>query len=850
MAEQPDFEARKHVHIAFDIFRDGIGYSFPKRKMEPKPLRDDYAAHANRLLDQLTAALGGIPIASQDGRLPVVGLKAGAIVEVETMPLAEGSRSQAMKLPKGLEFPTQEVVILRSARRDDRTESALLFVPDDARSFLQEKIRAYGQPRGNQPRQDVDKFERLETIRAADIHALFVGSVDFASPSASWWELWVPHDRQFAERVATAAQLAEFDVHQDRLYFPDTTVVFVHGSAEGISGFVGRIPGAVAEIRKATGTIEPFLNDGTKGLGPQDWVSDLAKRTLPPPQDANSVCTLDTGIAALHPLIAPGLHGAWAYDAAWGADDHHPQGGHGTPLAGLALYGDLDPLVNDTRQVQLTHAVESMKLLPPKGFLKTKPPSYGFVTQGAVALVEAERPNVRRAFCLASSSCDFPPERPSSWSGALDQITSGSMLGDQSDGVWAAERPKRLMVVATGNMNGGKLAHVQQSHPLEDPSQSWNALTIGGFTRKATPPAKPPGLKAVVPANQRSPFSLGSQSLSSDLTPIKPEVLFEAGNMVADQAGDCGWEPSVSLLGAGSNVLHEPLVPFWATSAAAGMAGNFVGALQAALPDLWPETHRALAVDSAQWPEPIRKRLIGRGKHWKAGSKGTKQAILREVGYGVPDIQRAIHSASNDVTLIAQAPIQPFVNSSNGGPPVFNEMHLYDLPWPKAALEEIENGVVTMKVTLSYFIEPNLSGRAATRPETYRSFGLRFAMKKRSDTKDQFKRRVSGQQENDGIGTQPESDYWLLGSNAAQAGSLHCDLWRGRAIDLALHDAIGIYPVTGWWKTHPGQKRFNDKGRYSLLISISAAGHKVNMHAEINALVAPKVSTTIGSGAQ
>jgi hypothetical protein len=66
------------------------------------------------------------------------------------------------------------------------------------------------------------------------------------------------------------------------------------------------------------------------------------------------------------------------------------------------LYGDLEPLMNDTHQVQLKHAVESMKLLPPRGFLKTKPPSYGVVTEGAVALVETERPNVLRAFCLAN----------------------------------------------------------------------------------------------------------------------------------------------------------------------------------------------------------------------------------------------------------------------------------------------------------------------------------------------------------------------------------------------------------------------------------------------------------------
>ena len=213
--------------------------------------------------------------------------------------------------------------------------------------------------------------------------------------------------------------------------------------------------------------------------------------------------------------------------------------------------------------------------------------------------------------------------------------------------------------------------------------------------------------------------------------------------MVADATGFCGWHPAVSLLAAGSDVTAEPLVPFWATSAAVGLAGHFIGCLQAELPERWPETYRALAVDSAQWPQPIRKRLIGRGAHWKTGSKGEKQKILREVGYGVPDIKRAILSARNDVTLVAEAEIQPFALGADGRSAVFNEMHYYDLPWPRAALEQLENDVVTMKVTLSYFVEPNLTGKAATRPETYRSFGLRFEMKKRTETDARFRSRIS-----------------------------------------------------------------------------------------------------------
>ena len=542
----------------------------------------------------------------------------------------------------------------------------------------------------------------------------------------------------------------------------------------------------------------------------------------------------------------PGLRGAWAYDAAWGSDDHHGDGGHGTPLAGVVLYGDLEPLMSDVRPVELTHAAESMKLLPPNGFPRTKPPSYGVVTQGAVAQVEIARPDVRRCFCIATTTIDFPPSRPSSWSGALDQVAAGSMPGDVTDGVRASMRPKRLILAATGNVSGGMMVDVLFSQPLEDPAQSWNAVTIGGFTRKEQPPPPPPLLQPVVRANHRSPFSRGSQSLPDDLTPIKPEVLFEAGNMLSDDVGFCAWGPSVSLLAPGSDVVAEPLIPFWATSAATGMAGNFIGALQAALPNLWPETHRALTVNSSQWPQPIRKRLVGRGAYWKNGSKVEKHQILREVGYGVPDIERAILSARNDVTLVAEAEIQPFAIGADGRSGVFNEMHFYDLPWPKVALERIENESVVLKVTLSYFIEPNITGKAATRPDTYRSFGLRFDMKKHTETKAKFKRRISASQAKDVSDPAKEKSCWLLGPKAIQAGSLHCDLWRGRAIDLAGHNSIAVYPVGGWWKSHIGQRRMSDKARYSLIISISAAGYAVDLYSEIANLVGVKVPVALG----
>ena len=275
-----------------------------------------------------------------------------------------------------------------------------------------------------------------------------------------------------------------------------------------------------------------------------------------------------------------------------------------------------------------------MKMLPPRGFPPNHPPSYGVVTQGAVAAVEISRPGAIRSFCIACSTAEFSPARPSTWSGAIDQISAGSMPGDRLNRPRATATPKRLVLVATGNVAGGQRGDVIAPQSVEDPAQSWNALTIGGYTTKEIVPAEDG--RPLVGANHRSPYSRDTATLPDDLTPIKPELLFEAGNMTVDEGDFCSWHPALSLLVAGADVQDQPLVPFWATSAAVGMSGNFFGRLAADLPGYWPETYRALAVQSAAWPQPIRARLVGSGAHWKTGSKAQKQKILREVGYAFP----------------------------------------------------------------------------------------------------------------------------------------------------------------------------------------------------------------------
>jgi hypothetical protein len=53
--------------------------------------------------------------------------------------------------------------------------------------------------------------------------------------------------------------------------------------------------------------------------------------------------------------------------------------------------------------------------------------------------------------------------------------------------------------------------------------------------------------------------------------------------------------------------------------------------------------------------------------------------------------------------------------------------------------------------------------------------------------------------------------------------------------------------VGGWWKSHVGQQRLTDTGRYALVISISAPGQEIDLHAEVmNLVLVKEIEAPIG----
>lgn len=283
-------------------------------------------------------------------------------------------------------------------------------------------------------------------------------------------------------------------------------------------------------------------------------------------------------------------------------------------MAGAALYGDLTYALADDRVIDLPAKLESVKFLPPAGWYRNTPSSYGFITQSAVSLAETKEPLRNRVFCMAVSNQDVSGERPTTWSSAIDQICSGSMIGDIGES--GEYGPRRLFIVSAGNIPDSTCPEDVANFydfPIEDPAQSWNSLAVGGFTDKIDIHDQPgyEGWSVVAGAGDHSPYSRASVDWEHSRTPIKPEIVFEAGNKAIspDATQIISGVPALSILTTGKDVTNRPIEEFWATSSATAQAAGMAAAIMAEHPQMWPETVRALMIHSAQWTPVMREKF-------------------------------------------------------------------------------------------------------------------------------------------------------------------------------------------------------------------------------------------------
>jgi hypothetical protein len=819
-----------HPHIFVPQGPDPVRFTSPSSGPRDRfefPQRNR-GAHANSLVQQLEAAqqVNAERVAEQREQGLASGL--GVYLTFESEPNFELKFESLDVSRSGIELCTVKTT-------EDARTLATVFVPDGKLVQFIRKVEAYRDenttPRreggASRPKNE-DLVASIASVHLAALEALWT-EPELAFPPADafvTWEVWLRRDRDDVDHLARLrVYAAAFDliVGQQFVSFIDRQIVLVRGTGENLARSAD-ILGMIAELRipKATAAFFTAMN----GMEQEQWAQNLAGRLVPPDAVAPYVCLLDTGLNHQHPLIAPAAAGGdmHTYKPAWGADDRE---GHGTPMGGLALYGDLADVLEAGGLVPLTHRLESVKIVNEAD--PNDPELYAAVTQESVYRVELT-PDRNRVYCMAITATDGRDRgKPTSWSAAVDALASAS---DEEQG------PHRLLVVSAGNTDPAQRHLYPDSNltdSIHDPAQAWNALTVGGYTAKAAIDAgRFPGWTPLAPAGDLSPSSCTSTTWAK--TPIKPDIVMEAGNMGINPDID---EPDyiddrLQLLSTGHNfLLGNPFTSFGDTSAAAALASRYAAMFWAKYPGLRPETVRAMMIHSAEWtPE-----MIARFRQ-PNGSLDYRN-LVRCFGRGVPNLRRLLSSLDNSLTLVLESELQPFFKDEDEDSPRVKtrEMREHPLPWPTESLDALGDTPVAMKVTLSYFVEPSPGSRGWTARYGYQSHGLRFAVRHHLESEAAFRLRVNrfGREEDyEGVGlADPGWDFGYSNRGLTTAGSIHSDVWRGTAAELASRGFVAIYPTMGWWNKRPHLNGWEKSARYSLIVTIETPTVETELYTEV-----------------
>src|SRR5580658_5532715 len=674
---------RPHLHL--DGGGQGEPYTSPRRVITGPPPARVRAAHARHLERAMGLALAQARQRLTTRDASVAEGERGFYLQFK-IPVSERAAVEELESKRG----AIELVAVKPLAEGDESVSATVFVPERSANFFTQKIEAYRDEdtRWGKPKNEA-LIARIETVRLGAVRALFTDDIELypAAGLPAWWEVWLRDDRLEAFRRVAARMNVTLKEHA--INFPERDVVLALADEAVMTRLVTNTD-AIAELRLAKDTPRLFLD--MRPVEQAAWVDDLAQRLTGPRDNAPAICLLDSGANRAHPLIEPALRAVdqHAYEDSWGVGDSAYWNGHGTAMAGVALYGDLEKALTGTDPVALRHRLETVKILPPGD--QNEPELYGAITDIGVTKAEAQSPRRNRVFCMAvTSEVGLGRGRPSSWSAAIDQLCYGG--GDR----------RRLMVLAAGNLRDDiSPAEYPDRNDLaeaESPAQAWNALVAGACTDKITI-AHPDygGWEPVAPAGDLSPASRTS-GVWDRQWPIRPDVVFEGGNLAHDCINQAVAIDDLQLLTTHYRPERRLLDAFGDTSAATALVARLSARVMAARPELWPETIRGLVVHSAEWTPPMRQRVD------RAGSQAQKMAMLRRYGWGVPSFRRARYSAANDATLMVEDALLPF--RRDGSAIKTRDMNLHHLPWPRSELLALGRQDVELRITLSYFIEPN-----------------------------------------------------------------------------------------------------------------------------------------------
>lgn len=400
-------------------------------------------------------------------------------------------------------------------------------------------------------------------------------------------------------------------------------------------------------------------------------------------EEASLICILDSGINTNHVLLRGAIGDAQSFIS---GEDESDLNGHGTAVAGVALFGDLE------ERIESNDWTRELRILSGKVLSKNE---YGEPIFDAktieTTLIEAISYFYTEYGCkiynlsIGNLNAPYNHKHISGIAVTLDELSRKLDI---------------LIVVSSGNYSGSEVINnwrddyphylINSDNALIDPAPAVNVLTIGSFAkytltyneRRYQGQGEINELH-VANEGQISPFSRSSQKGKAA---FKPDFLAHGGNFAisARQEGQA-WNQISKYLGV-ITLNHQPqgktlLSEFCGTSFSAPYITHLAGRLLNNYPEASANLLRALLANHAYLTPEIKATFQN------------KQSVRQVAGYGIVDEESLFKSSEEHVVLISEEGIE-------------NDKHqFFELPIPD---EYYRKGKAIRTITASLAYSPSV----------------------------------------------------------------------------------------------------------------------------------------------